>query len=175
MPAPSVLMRLNAGDRALFHKLLLPSASHVRLRAATVALTHLGGATGSIVAAAVLWLDPDQRALGRHALVTLVLSHLAVQLLKRTIGRPRPSRGADVAALIAEPDHFSFPSGHACAALAVALAYAVAFPSFGVVIIALATIVGATRVLLGVHYPGDVAAGQCVALLTHLVLARGGL
>lgn len=171
-----MLTRLGAGDRALFHKLALPSASHVRIRAVAIVLTHLGGASGSIVAALwPLFAGSDWHGLGRHALATLVLSHLVVQLLKRTVGRPRPSLGTDVAALIAEPDRFSFPSGHAAAALAVALAYAVAMPSLALPILALALLVGSTRVVLGVHYPGDVAAGQVIAYVTHLVLLRGGL
>jgi undecaprenyl-diphosphatase len=176
MPATSMLTRLGAGDRALFRKLALPGATHVRVRTVAIVLTHMGGATGSIVAALwPLFAGPDWQNLGRHALATLVLSHLLVQLLKRTVGRPRPSLGAGVAALIAEPDRFSFPSGHAAAALAVALAYAVAMPSLAVPILALAMIVGTTRVVLGVHYPGDVAAGQVIAYVTHLVLLRAGL
>jgi undecaprenyl-diphosphatase len=168
-----MLTRLGAGDRALFRRLALPSASHVRVRTIAVALTHLGGATAGIAFALwPLFAGADWRALGQHASATLVLSHLVVQLAKRTVGRPRPSVCTNVAALVAEPDRFSFPSGHAAAALAVALAYASAFPAFALPILALATIVGATRVVLGLHYPGDVAAGQAIALATHLLLTR---
>jgi undecaprenyl-diphosphatase len=171
-----MLTRLGAGDRALFRRLALPSASHVRLRACAIVLTHLGGATGSILAALwPLFAGAGWQSVGRHALATLVLSHLLVQLLKRTVGRPRPSLGTDVVAIIAEPDRFSFPSGHAAAALAVALAYAFQLPSLALPILALAAVVGATRVVLGVHYPGDVAAGQAIALVTHLLLLRAGL
>jgi undecaprenyl-diphosphatase len=111
--------------------------------------------------------------LGRHALLSLVLSHLLVQLVKRTVGRPRPSLCTKGAGFIAAPDRFSFPSGHATASMAVALAYAMAFPVLAVPIIVLAGVVGASRVILGVHYPGDVAAGQAIAVATHLLLARG--
>jgi undecaprenyl-diphosphatase len=106
----------------------------------------------------------------RGALITLVVSHLIVQLIKRTVGRARPSRGLSVAALIAEPDRFSFPSGHAAAAMSVALMYGVAFPVAGVVLLPLALVVGWSRVILGVHYPGDVAVGQGIALATGVVV-----
>jgi undecaprenyl-diphosphatase len=66
------------------------------------------------------------------------------------------------------PDRFSFPSGHACASMAVALAYGLAFPALAVPLVALATIVGFSRVCLGVHYPGDVLIGQLIAAGTAL-------
>jgi undecaprenyl-diphosphatase len=167
------LTRLGAGDRALFRRLALTESSHSRVRTIVVALTHLGGATVAILLAFLpLLAGMEWRALGQHAAATLVLSHLVVQLVKRTVGRPRPSLGTNVAALVAEPDRFSFPSGHAAAALAVALAYASAFPAVALPVLTLATIVGATRVALGLHYPGDVAAGQAIALATHLLLTR---
>jgi undecaprenyl-diphosphatase len=71
---------------------------------------------------------------------------------------------------VAEPDRFSFPSGHSAAAMSVAIAYAVAYPSAAAPLIALAALVGMSRVFLGVHYPGDVLIGQLLAALTYLAL-----
>jgi undecaprenyl-diphosphatase len=107
---------------------------------------------------------------GRRTLLILILSHLAVQLVKRTVSRPRPSNVVDCTTLVAEPDRFSFPSGHSAAAMAVAFGYAMAFPSLAVPLCAAAVLVGVSRVFLGVHYPGDVLVGQLVAVLTGLVL-----
>jgi undecaprenyl-diphosphatase len=75
---------------------------------------------------------------------------------------------------VAEPDRFSFPSGHAAASMSVALGYGVTFPVLALPLLALALLVGFSRVRLGVHFPGDVLAGQVLALLTAggvLVLA----
>lgn len=72
------------------------------------------------------------------------------------------------------PDRFSFPSGHATAALSVALSYAWFYPSLAAPIIAISAAVGASRVFLGVHYPGDVAAGQAIALAVHATLLYVG-
>ena len=99
------------------------------------------------------------------ALATLVASHLIVQLMKRTVVRTRPS-GAGMLAAIREPDQFSFPSGHAAAAMSVAVGYGTAFPVLALPLLALAMLVGFSRVRLGVHFPGDVLVGQAIAVAT---------
>jgi len=48
----------------------------------------------------------------------------------------------------------------------VALSYAIAFPALAVPLVALAVIVGFSRVVVGVHYPGDVLIGQLIAAAT---------
>lgn len=168
----SLLMELDARDRAIFARCV----DHARSRRAWIVLwtmlTHLGG-TVCTIAGAVLPLVAGSGALrdaAAHALATLVISHLAVQLVKRSVSRPRPSRAVGWAALVTEPDRFSFPSGHSAAAMAVAFAYALFFPPFAAALIALAVLVGASRVFLGVHYPGDVVIGQMLAVCTALVI-----
>jgi undecaprenyl-diphosphatase len=105
----------------------------------------------------------------RQALATLIGSHLVVQLLKRTIVRGRPAGTCQLEPTVREPDRFSFPSGHATASMAVALAYAAAFPAFAVPLVLLAMLVGFSRIRLGVHYPSDVLAGQLIAGATAAV------
>ena len=134
-------------------------------------VTHLGGATASILAAVLpLVFLSEMRNDAAQALMTLAISHVIVQVIKRTVMRERPDVRTARAALIAVPDRFSFPSGHATAAMAVAFVYAVAFPAVAVPLLALAMIVGLSRVFLGVHYPGDVLAGQGIAVVTGLAV-----
>lgn len=163
--------RLDAHDRGLLCRWSLDEESHRALRWAWIAVTHLGGAFVTIASVVLpLWLAPWPRTASWRAALTLVISHLLVQLVKRRVNRPRP----ELPAVIRYPDRFSFPSGHATAALAVALSYAVAFPSVAVPLIVLGILVGFSRVALGVHYPGDVLVGQCLAAGTVLLLAAIG-
>jgi undecaprenyl-diphosphatase len=133
------------------------------------AVTHLGGTGASLSAAGLpLLACCDLHRAAELALATLVISHLLVQLVKRTVGRGRPSLGGDLSAIIREPDRFSFPSGHATASMAVALAYAMVFPLWASPLLLLALLVGFSRIRLGVHYPSDVLAGQLIAAGTAM-------
>jgi undecaprenyl-diphosphatase len=168
MPA-SLLARLDAHDRAVLLRCALRPASRAT-RLGWCVVTHFGGTTVSVAAAVLPALASCQwDRLARSALAILVISHLLVQAMKRTVGRGRPSRVHDLAA-IREPDRFSFPSGHATASLAVALSYAVAFPLLSGPLVLLALLVGYSRVRLGVHYPSDVLAGQVLAIVAAVAV-----
>lgn len=166
MTAP-LLARLDARDRALMLRCAIAATASRRSRLAWTAVTHVGSTGPAVAAAAVPWFQCcDLHTASELALTTLVASHLVVQLIKRTVVRTRPAASGLRAALVAEPDRFSFPSGHATAAMSVALGYGVMFPLLAVPLLALALLVGFSRVRLGVHFPGDVLAGQLIALTT---------
>lgn len=134
-------------------------------------ITHAGDAA-VVIAVCLLMIAapmPRLRAAGAVAAFTLAVSHALVQLLKRGISRPRPSLPPG-ACLVAPPDRFSFPSGHAAAALSLGLPLSglVSVPA-GAAVLALALLVGLSRCYLGVHYPGDVLAGWALALVSFLI------
>jgi len=86
---------------------------------------------------------------------------------KLVFGRPRP----DLWISIAPETTHSFPSGHAMTSMAIAAAICVlAWHTRGrlpVLVIAAfyVVIVGVSRLYLGVHFPSDVLAGWCAALV----------
>lgn len=128
--------------------------------------THLGGASATLFVGVVLALLPATRAVGLAALVANASSHVVAQLVKRRFLRPRPHLvlGA-LAPLVPIPDAFSFPSGHACAAMAVAATVIVAVPwVLALPIVALALFIAASRVYLRVHFVSDVLVGLLLGL-----------
>lgn len=170
-----MLLRLTTQDRRLVTALARRSAPFWMDRGFRV-ITHAGGAAATIGASLALMLHPATRGAGLVAGTANLLSHLAVQALKRTVVRPRPSLAVPgVTALAHLPDHFSFPSGHSAAAMAVAVGVLLASPAAGLAALAVAVLVGMSRVYLRVHYATDVLVGQALgaaaAVLAQLSLA----
>jgi undecaprenyl-diphosphatase len=129
-------------------------------------VTHLGGAPSTIGIPAALWLAGGHlAAAGRTALIANAMSHVAVQVLKRTVARARPCDADGVPlAEIAIPDPFSFPSGHSAAATAVATSLALAHPWLAPVVLPLAGAICVSRITLRVHHRADVVAGAALGL-----------
>ena len=134
-------------------------------------LTRAGDA--STWTAAGLALLATRTTLGTHLglrLATATLGATALsQTLKRSLGRARPDVSiAGFEPLAANPDRFSFPSGHTAAAFAVAVAFAGEPASLGPLALLLATGIGLSRVYLGAHYPLDVAAGGILGVFAGI-------
>jgi len=129
-------------------------------------LTHLGGATSTILVSLVLvLLGGELRSLGLVIAAANAMSHIVVQALKRLVARPRPADAhGNVLALIAVPDAYSFPSGHAAASFAVATPIAAFSPVIAPAVLGLASLVAVSRVTLRVHHPSDVAAGALLGV-----------
>jgi undecaprenyl-diphosphatase len=128
-------------------------------------LTHLGGARATIGASLALLAVGEYR-LGFATGLANALSHIVVQVLKRTVARARPcdATGRPLA-LVDLPDPFSFPSGHAAAAVAVTVPAVYVYPWTAIVLLPLALSVAHSRVALRVHHVSDVLAGVAVGLV----------
>ena len=95
-------------------------------------------------------------------------------LLKNVIKRDRPASSIQTyEAWIQPSDQFSFPSGHTAAAFVFASLVTFYYPLFAAPAFLWAGMIGASRVLLGVHYPSDIAAGALLGLAASWVGIEG--
>ncbi|MEH2555547.1 membrane-associated phospholipid phosphatase [Bradyrhizobium algeriense] len=100
----------------------------------------------------------------------VAVSSLVTEVLKYSIGRGRPFVGGEANAFhfshfAGNPAYFSFPSGHATTAFALAFAVSVIWPKARVAMAVYAIVIAATRLVLVAHHPSDVVAGALVGLI----------
>ncbi len=104
-----------------------------------------------------------------HMLVAGSVSLLAYLLLKRYIGRVRPYEKCPKIHLRGKVlDRFSFPSGHTLHSTGFALVLTYHFPAAAIALIPFTLLLGLSRIVLGLHYPSDVAAGAVLGMTIGL-------
>jgi undecaprenyl-diphosphatase len=112
----------------------------------------------------------------RRAVVAAGLSAglgLAIaQLISRATDRPRPfvADPSGVHLFTRHAPDPSFPSDHATAAFAIAVAIMLRDRRWGSVALAFACVLGVGRVAMGVHYPSDVIGGAVLGAACALLL-----
>jgi membrane-associated phospholipid phosphatase len=103
------------------------------------------------------------------ALVSGALGYVLNQVIHALYDRPRPYEAhAGVWHPYASGTDASFPSDHASAAFGIAWAVLLVDRVVGAVFLAVAVVVGVSRVVVGAHYPGDALAGAGVGLIAAL-------
>jgi undecaprenyl-diphosphatase len=170
--AGGLLQRLLSADQALL--LSLRRFRRPWRTLAARALTALGTGRGWTAAglACLATRTPLGVRLGLRLAAGAGLATAGAQALKRSLGRARPDVAiAGFEALAPNPDRFSFPSGHAAAAFAVAAAFAGEPFALGPLSLFLAAAIALARVYLGAHYPLDAGLGAVLGLLAG-ALAR---
>ena len=115
----------------------------------------------------VLLLFRKTRKWGMCVLLALILNFIMVNLcLKLLVARMRPFEfDPTLIPLIAHPGDASFPSGHTSAAFASAIAIFLNDKKSGACALALAILMGISRLYLLVHFPTDVAIGAIVGII----------
>jgi len=107
---------------------------------------------------------------------SIALSGIIVDLLKVIVGRPRPkllfaSGIYEFSWIGLGADHWSFPSGHAATAAALAAALWCLWPRPLLLYAIAAALVAASRVVMGAHYLSDVVMGAFVGIVVTRAMA----
>jgi membrane-associated phospholipid phosphatase len=102
--------------------------------------------------------------------LAVAVSNLVTEVLKFCIGRGRPFVGGEANAFhfshfAGNPAYYSFPSGHATTAFALALAVSAVWPQARVAMAIYALIIAMSRLVLLAHHPSDVVAGGMVGIV----------
>ena len=166
----SLAARLVAHDVRLSSRLQRRGDRGGLLRAAAIPLARSGDGWPWIVAIVVAGaLGPaGARVLAARTLVAVLATALAVKLVKSIARRERPD--GEWGASYRRGDPHAFPSGHAARTFLLAILAAAFGPAWLGPLAALwATLVAASRVLLGVHYVSDVVGGALLGVACGLV------
>ncbi|MGM0471591.1 MAG: phosphatase PAP2 family protein [Bacillota bacterium] len=139
-------------------------------------ITYLGGAVFTILSPLLLIIlgRGELIKVGYEILTSLTVSHFVVHIIKRKINRPRPYKILEEIEIYIVPfEDYSFPSGHTTASFSMAVTLSFYFTGCLVLLISLASLVGMSRVYLGVHYPSDVMIGAMIGTLFSTLLHLG--
>ena len=115
-------------------------------------------------------------AVSKTAFTELLLLSFAIELplyllLKNSIRRQRPYQlmAGMMQAHIEASDKFSLPSGHTAAAFVVASTLLCFYPEWAWLAFSWASLIGLSRILLGVHFPLDILAGSSLGVSSCMV------
>jgi lipid A 4'-phosphatase len=149
-------------------------------------ITRFGVSTAYLIICAVAFVG--FHLLGRRSsfrawqaafiFATIAVSGLAVDLLKVIFGRARPillfrEQLYGFTWFGGRHDLWSFPSGHAATASALASCLTLFWPRLWLAWWLAATLICASRIMVGAHYPSDLLGGFYIAFVTVWALRAG--
>lgn len=117
--------------------------------------------------------DPQMSTAGVSALVAATIGLLIAHFVSIAVGRPRPfvAHPHAVHLFASHATDAGFPSDHATAAFAIAASILLYNRRWGILAVALASILAIGRVAIGVHYPSDVIVGALLGCAAAYVVS----
>jgi undecaprenyl-diphosphatase len=168
-------------DWSLFHSVNAGVAARDWLEDPTTALAALAVPVYALATVALWLVARPYRSIRwktacASALVAAGIALVANQAIAQVWARPRPfvSHVTSTQLLAAPSPDPSFPSDHAAAAFAIAFAVLAFSRPAGLGFLAAATLIGLSRIALGLHYPSDVLAGLVVGFAAATVVVLLG-
>ncbi len=162
--APTVFARFDLAEYRLCRELNRRAGRHGLGLVMRVA-SRLGDGVVWYVMMAALPLIYGASALRPVAIMvgTGVTGLLLYKLLKQVLQRERPFiRHPGITQSMPPLDRYSFPSGHTLHAVCFTWQAVAHFPPLAWVLVPLASLIAASRVVLGLHYPSDVIVGAVI-------------
>ena len=152
------------------HSLLFKIHRSERLSLSLKAFSHAVSLLSAAALGYTVYLAAyDSLIFAAKLLAILAIPFLAVTVLRRVINAPRPYELYDF--YEKKPKRrsgSSFPSRHAFSAVAIGTVLCFFSPILGAVLLALSLLMCASRVLLGIHFVRDVAAGALIGAISSL-------
>ena len=165
-------------DLALFNKVFGYGKARQALTHTALAVSKSGDGYAQLLSPFIVWLSGSVLAptYAFALLIAFSIERCSYYVLKNSLKRLRPyDLRPGIHSLIVASDKFSFPSGHTSAAFCLCVMTSLVFGGVASVLFIWAVAVGLSRVIVGVHFPGDIVAGallgSSVALGTASLLS----
>ena len=109
--------------------------------------------------------------MGISLLLEFLLNNL---IIKNLFARIRPYEVIDgLILLVGKAPDYSFPSGHTGSAFALAVViFMVMERKYGIIALVLASLMGFSRLYVGIHYPSDVLGGVILGVVTSIIAVK---
>ena len=137
-------------------------------------LSNNAGISCILIVAVFIYFKSLRKAgilMGISLLLEFLLNNL---IIKNLFARIRPYEMIDgLILLVGKAPDYSFPSGHTGSAFALAVViFMVMDRKYGIIALILASLMGFSRLYVGIHYPSDVLGGVILGVVTSVIAVK---